>query len=51
MDKDWAERLRDFDRVWKRVSQNRSGQRNACCQKMPQKTQNSRNSRFHGGRR
>jgi len=50
MEENWSEKLRNFDRVWQRVTKHRPEKK---CRKdgcMPRKQAQSRNTRFHGGR-
>lgn len=49
MDKYWAEKLKGFEAVWKRVCAEKEGDRPQPQKLMPGKRRCSTNTRFHGG--
>ena len=51
METNWADKLKNFDRVWQRVSSQRGTDGRCRKSVMPQNRPQSRNTRFHGGRK
>lgn len=51
MDKYWAEKLKGFEAVWKRVCAEKTGGSTNPQKLMPGKKSYGANTRFHGGRR
>ncbi len=50
METNWADKLKNFDKVWQRVSRQRAADSRCHKPAMPKNRPQSRNTRFHGGR-